>query len=457
MLMRAYHESRGERRSTIVIPDTAHGTNPASVTLAGYRPVAVRTAARGGVDLDDLRAKVDGDTAGLMLTNPNTLGVYDEEIVEVARVFHEAGALLYYDGANLNAVMGVSRPGDMGFDIVHINTHKSFSTPHGGGGPGAGPVACSDALERFLPVPRVRREDDGSFRWDVDRPESIGKVKGYWGNFGVLVRAYAYIRSLGATGLREASETAVLNANYLLSRLREAYELPFDRSCAHEFVLSARRQRRASDVRATDIAKRLMDYGFHPPTVYFPLLVEEALMIEPTETESRETLDRFADAMLRIAQEAEREPELLRRAPSRAPVGRLDEVRAVRQPILRQRERRRRARGRAALARGGRAGRHRVGARSDARHAVPRRLDHQVVRRGDALAALRRGAARPRRAARRPPRPGARRGPDAAAAALASVRPAARDPRFGLGDARAAGGGRAARAAGRGGAGAGAR
>jgi glycine dehydrogenase subunit 2 len=335
MLIRAYHDARGEKRGTIVIPDTAHGTNPASVTLAGYRPLAVRTGPGGGVDLDDLERKVDRDTAGLMLTNPNTLGVYDENIVEVARIFHDAGALLYYDGANLNAVMGVSRPGDMGFDIVHINTHKSFSTPHGGGGPGAGPVCCTDELERFLPVPRIVR-DEGRFAWDHDRPESIGKVKGYWGNFGVLVRAYAYIRGLGAAGLRDASENAVLNANYLLSRLRDAYDVPFDRRCAHEFVLSARRQKRASGVRATDIAKRLMDYGFHPPTVYFPLLVEEALMVEPTETETRETLDRFADAMLRIAGEASELPDLLKEAPTRAPVHRLDEVRAVRRPVLRQ-------------------------------------------------------------------------------------------------------------------------
>jgi glycine dehydrogenase subunit 2 len=279
---------------------------------------------------------VSEETAGLMLTNPNTLGVFDENITEIARVFHDVGALLYYDGANLNAVMGMSRPGDMGFDIVHINTHKSFSTPHGGGGPGAGPVACTEALERFLPVPRVARRDDGSLRWDFDKPDSVGKVKGFWGNFGVLVRAYAYIRGLGGPGLRDASENAVLNANYLLSKLRDDYDLPFDRVCAHEFVLSARRQKREHEVRALDIAKRLMDHGFHPPTVYFPLLVEEALMVEPTETESRETLDRFAEAMREIAREAAEQPDVLRTAPHTAPVHRLDEVRAVKQPVLRQ-------------------------------------------------------------------------------------------------------------------------
>jgi glycine dehydrogenase subunit 2 len=336
MLIRAHHDARGDERRTIVIPDTAHGTNPASVTRAGYTPVAVKTDRRGGVDVDDLRGKVSEETAGLMLTNPNTLGVFDENITEIARLFHDVGALLYYDGANLNAVMGMSRPGDMGFDIVHINTHKSFSTPHGGGGPGAGPVACTEALERFLPVPRVARRDDGSLRWDFDKPDSVGKVKGFWGNFGVLVRAYAYIRGLGGPGLRDASENAVLNANYLLSKLRDDYDLPFDRVCAHEFVLSARRQKREHEVRALDIAKRLMDHGFHPPTVYFPLLVEEALMVEPTETESRETLDRFAEAMREIAREAAEQPDVLRTAPHTAPVHRLDEVRAVKQPVLRQ-------------------------------------------------------------------------------------------------------------------------
>jgi glycine dehydrogenase subunit 2 len=335
LLMKAWHRAQGSERRTVIIPDTAHGTNPASVTMAGWDTVKVRTDARGGVDLEDLRGKVNEDVAGLMLTNPSTTGLFEENIVEVARLLHDVGALLYYDGANLNAVMGVSRPGDMGFDIVHFNTHKSFSTPHGGGGPGAGPVAVTDRLEPFLPTPVLRREPAGALAFDHDRPRSIGKLKAHVGNAGVLVRAYAYIRALGAEGVRDAAETAVLNANYVLARLRGAYDVPFDRLCKHEFVLSARRMKREHNVRALDVAKRLMDFGFHPPTVYFPLLVEEALMIEPTETESRETLDAFADAMLAIAREAAEDPEILRSAPHTTLVGRLDEVRAVKQPVLR--------------------------------------------------------------------------------------------------------------------------
>jgi glycine dehydrogenase subunit 2 len=334
LLMKAWHRAQGSARRTVIIPDTAHGTNPASVTMAGWDTVKVRTDARGGMDLDDLRGKVNEDVAGLMLTNPSTTGLFEENIVEVARLLHDVGALLYYDGANLNAVMGVSRPGDMGFDIVHFNTHKSFSTPHGGGGPGAGPVAVVDRLEPFLPTPVLRR-GPGGLSFDHDRPQSIGKLKAHVGNAGVLVRAYTYIRSLGAEGVREAAETAVLNANYLLARLRGAYDAPFDRLCKHEFVLSARRLKREHDVRALDVAKRLMDFGFHPPTVYFPLLVEEALMVEPTETEAREELDAFADAMLAIAREAAEDPQVLRTAPHTTLVGRLDEVRAVKQPVLR--------------------------------------------------------------------------------------------------------------------------
>jgi glycine dehydrogenase subunit 2 len=337
LLMRAHHAARGRQRRTVIIPDTAHGTNPASVTLAGYETVHVRTDARGGVDLEDLRRHVDEDVAGLMLTNPSTLGLFDENIAEVAELLHDAGALLYYDGANLNAVMGRSRPGDMGFDIVHFNTHKSFSTPHGGGGPGAGPVAVSDELEAYLPTPTVRRLDDGSFVLDRDRPLTIGKLKSHVGNVGVLVRAYAYIRGLGAEGIREAAELAVLNANYLLARLRGgAYDLPFDRICKHEFVLSARSLKREHGVRALDVAKRLMDYGFHPPTIYFPLLVDEALMFEPTETETREQLDAFVSAMRAIAVEAVEEPDTLKHAPHTTRVRRLDEVRAVKQPVVRQ-------------------------------------------------------------------------------------------------------------------------
>ena len=332
MLMRAYFADRGEERDTIITADTAHGTNPASVTMAGYELQKVETDARGNLDLDDLRAKVNERTAGLMLTNPSTLGLFDEHIEEVASIFHDVGALLYYDGANLNAVCGISRPGDMGFDIVHINLHKTFSQPHGGGGPGGGPIVVRDILERFLPVPAVTREGD-SFRLDYDRPKSIGKVRGYCGPFGVFVRSYAYIRSYGP-GLREMSEAAVLNANYLLARLRDTYELPFDRLCMHEFVLSARNLKREHGVTALDVAKRLMDYGFHPPTIYFPLIVPEALMIEPTETEAKETLDAFSDAMLAIAREAAENPQVLKDAPHDRPVRRLDEVKAAKRAIV---------------------------------------------------------------------------------------------------------------------------
>jgi glycine dehydrogenase subunit 2 len=332
MLMRAYFADRGEERRTVITADTAHGTNPASVTMAGYELQKVETDARGNLDLDDLRAKVNERTAGLMLTNPSTLGLFDEHIEEVASIFHDVGALLYYDGANLNAVCGISRPGDMGFDIVHINLHKTFSQPHGGGGPGGGPIAVRDILEPFLPVPAVTREGD-RFRLDYNRPKSIGKVRGYCGPFGVFVRSYAYIRSYGP-GLREMSEAAVLNANYLLARLRDTYELPFDRLCMHEFVLSARNLKREHGVTALDVAKRLMDYGFHPPTIYFPLIVPEALMIEPTETETKETLDAFSDAMLAIAREAAENPQALKDAPHDRPVRRLDEVKAAKRAIV---------------------------------------------------------------------------------------------------------------------------
>ena len=334
MLMRAYFADRGEadQRDTIITADTAHGTNPASVTMAGYKLAKVDTDARGNIDLQHLRDLVNERTAGLMLTNPSTLGLFDEHIEEIAEIFHRAGALLYYDGANLNAVCGISRPGDMGFDIVHINLHKTFSQPHGGGGPGGGPIVVRDRLEPFLPVPAVIREQD-RFRLDHDRPKSIGKVRGFTGPFGVFVRSYAYIRSYGPR-LREMSETAVLNANYLLARLKDAYDLPFDRLCMHEFVLSARRLKREHGISALDVAKRLMDYRFHPPTIYFPLVVSEALMIEPTETEAKETLDAFVDAMIAIAREARDDPEIVRSAPHHRPVGRLDEVRAAKNPIV---------------------------------------------------------------------------------------------------------------------------
>ena len=334
MLVRAYFADRGEagQRRKVVIPDTAHGTNPASVTMAGFELTHVQTDARGNIDVEDLRAKVDGSTAALMLTNPSTLGLFDERIEEIERIFHGAGALMYYDGANLNAVCGISRPGDMGFDIVHINLHKTFSQPHGGGGPGGGPIAVRSIVEPFLPVPAVIRREDG-FGLDYDRPKTIGKVRGFTGPFGVFVRAYAFMRTYGPR-LREMSEAAVLNANYVLARLKEAYDLPFDRLCMHEFVLSARGLKHDHGITALDVAKRLMDYGFHPPTIYFPLIVPEALMIEPTETETKETLDAFCDAMLAIAREAAEHPELLKGAPHTRPVKRLDEVRAAKHPVV---------------------------------------------------------------------------------------------------------------------------
>jgi glycine dehydrogenase subunit 2 len=334
MLMRAYFADRGEadQRDTIITADTAHGTNPASVTMAGYKLAKVETDARGNVDVANLRELVNERTAGLMLTNPSTLGLFDEHIEEIAQIFHQVGALLYYDGANLNAVCGISRPGDMGFDIVHINLHKTFSQPHGGGGPGGGPIVVRDSLEPFLPVPAVVKDGE-RFHLDYDRPKSIGKVRGFTGPFGVFVRSYAYIRSYGPR-LREMSETAVLNANYLLARLREAYDVPYDRLAMHEFVLSARSLKREHGISALDVAKRLMDYGFHPPTIYFPLVVPEALMIEPTETEAKETLDEFADAMLAIAREAAENSDVLREAPHARPVRRLDEVLAAKRAIV---------------------------------------------------------------------------------------------------------------------------
>ncbi len=336
MLVRAYFQDKGEleQRRKVVVPDTAHGTNPASVTMAGFELQPVKTDARGNLVLEDLRRVVGPDTAALMLTNPSTLGLFEEGIVEVARIFHEAGALLYYDGANLNAVCGISRPGDMGFDVVHFNLHKTFSTPHGGGGPGAGPVAVRRELEPFLPAPRIVRGTGGALSLDSTRPKSIGRVRGFLGPFGVLVKAYAFIRVYGPA-LKEMSEAAVLNANYLLSRLKDVYELRYDRLCKHEFVLSAATLKREHGISALDVAKRLMDYGIHPPTVYFPLVVPEALMIEPTETESLETLDGFVDAMRQIAAEAANTPELLHEAPHGRPVERLDEAAAVKRAIVR--------------------------------------------------------------------------------------------------------------------------
>ena len=340
LLTRAYHEERGERRRKVLTPDTAHGTNPATVTMAGYDMVKLGTDPDGGVDLDDLRAHADEDTACLMLTNPNTLGVFDRNIEEIAHIVHGVGATLYYDGANLNAVMGRTRPGDMGFDIVHFNLHKTFTQPHGGGGPGAGPIAVSDRIEPYLPRPQVVRRNDGTFALDFDRPRSIGRVRGFQGNYGVFVRSYAYILSLGGDGLQEASETAVLNANYLMARLKELCgdHLPpaYDRTCMHEFVLTGGPMKKALRIRTLDLAKRLLDHDFHPPTVYFPLLVDEALLVEPTETETRETLDAFAEGVAEILREAREDPDIARSAPHATPVRRLDEAAAARRPVIRQ-------------------------------------------------------------------------------------------------------------------------
>ena len=334
LIMRAFHTKAGAARKKIVIPDSAHGTNPASVTLSGYETLQVPSDARGLVDLSALEKLVDEEVAGLMLTNPNTLGLFEEEIQGIARAIHEVDGLLYYDGANLNAIMGKVRPGDMGFDIVHMNTHKTFATPHGGGGPGAGPVAVSERLAPFLPSPLVERRGDATYAFDRDRPDSIGPVHGFFGNFGVLVRAYAYVFLHGGNGLERVSERAVLNANYLAQKVKEAYPLAFPGRPMHEFVATAKPLRRYG-VRATDVAKRVIDLGFHPSTVYFPLVVEEAMMVEPTETESREALDAFADAMLQTARDAETNPDLLHQAPVTAPVRRLVEARAARNLKLR--------------------------------------------------------------------------------------------------------------------------
>jgi glycine dehydrogenase subunit 2 len=340
LLTRAYHEDRGEARTKVLTPDTAHGTNPATVTMAGYEVVKVGTSPDGGVDLDDLRAKADDEVACLMLTNPNTLGLFDPNIEEIAAIVHGAGATLYYDGANLNAVMGVTRPGDMGFDIVHFNLHKTFTQPHGGGGPGSGPIAVSERIEPYLMTPRIVQVD-GGFGLDHERPKSIGRLRGFQGNYGTFVRAYAYIRSLGGDGLADASEVAVLNANYLKARLAEVAGeyLPaaYERACAHEFCLSGAAMKRALGIGTLDLAKRLLDHGYHPPTVYFPLLVEEALLFEPTETETKETIDAFARAIGEILKEAAEDPEVARTAPHTTPVRRLDEAGAARRPIIRQR------------------------------------------------------------------------------------------------------------------------
>ncbi|MCX6386526.1 MAG: aminomethyl-transferring glycine dehydrogenase subunit GcvPB [Solirubrobacterales bacterium] len=346
LLTRAYHEDRGEHRTKILTPDTAHGTNPATVTMAGYEVVKVATNSDGGVDIDDLRSKADEQVACLMLTNPSTLGLFEVNIAEIAEIVHGVGGTLYYDGANLNAIVGISRPGDMGFDIVHYNLHKTFTQPHGGGGPGSGPIAVCDALEPYLPRPQiVARESAGGggtiFDLDYDRPKSIGRLRGFQGNYGVFVRAYAYICSLGAAGLLEMSQTAVLNANYLLALLKregvaEYLPVAHDQLCMHEFVLCGTPMKRDLGIRTLDLAKRLLDHGVHPPTVYFPLLVDEAVLIEPTETETKETLDDFAAIVADVLREAGEDPSVALNAPYTTPVRRLDEAGAAKRPVIRQ-------------------------------------------------------------------------------------------------------------------------
>ncbi len=340
LMIRAYHEARGNPRKKILIPDSAHGTNPASVTISGYDVVKVPSNDRGTVDLDHLRSILDKDVedvedvAGIMITNPNTLGIFENQIAEIADLLHSHGALVYMDGANLNAMMGLTRPGDFGIDVLHINLHKTFTTPHGGGGPGSGPVAVKAALEPFLPYPTVHRAEDGSFYVNHERPQSVGKVKAFYGQFGMHVRALCYILANGPEGLLETSETAVLNANYIRTKLEDVYNLPYDSPTLHEVVFSDRTQA-AHDVHVGDIGKRLMDYGFHPPTVSFPLIVPGAIMIEPTETESRQELDAFIEAMREIARESEEDPALVKTAPHTTRIGRIDEAAAARKPILR--------------------------------------------------------------------------------------------------------------------------
>ncbi|HNT03308.1 MAG TPA: aminomethyl-transferring glycine dehydrogenase subunit GcvPB [Bacillota bacterium] len=333
MIIKAYHESRGDKkRKKIIVPDSAHGTNPASAAVAGFEIVEIESDKNGAVDLDRLKAVLSDEIAGLMLTNPSTLGLFEKNIKQIANLVHEAGGLLYYDGANANAIMGIARPGDMGFDVIHLNLHKTFSTPHGGGGPGSGPVGVKSELARFLPVPVIEKKGD-SYILDYDRPDSIGKVKSFYGNFGVAVKAYAYILSMGGEGLTDVSRKAVLNANYMMSKLKKYYELPIDQVCKHEFVLSGLLEN-DNHIATLDVAKRLLDYGYHPPTIYFPLIVNNAIMIEPTETESLETLDSFIDVMIKIAEEAKEAPDILKTAPHGTVVRRIDEAKAARSLIL---------------------------------------------------------------------------------------------------------------------------
>lgn len=333
LVIKAYHASRGDsKRTKIIVPDSAHGTNPSSAQVAGFDIVEIKSDKHGAVDIESLKAVLSDEIAGLMLTNPSTLGLFEKNIKEIADLVHEAGGLLYYDGANMNAIMGITRPGDMGFDVLHYNLHKTFSTPHGGGGPGSGPVGVREDLVKFLPCPMVEKDGD-KYYLNYNCPDSIGKVKGFYGHFGVLVRAYTYILAYGAEGLKEVSETAVLNANYMMNKLKNHYYLPLDQVCKHEFVLGGLKEENL-EVTTLDIAKRLLDYGYHPPTVYFPLIVDQAIMVEPTETESVETLDGFIDAMIKIAEEAEKDPKVLKEAPHNTPVRRIDEAKAAKDLIL---------------------------------------------------------------------------------------------------------------------------
>ncbi|PAB57723.1 aminomethyl-transferring glycine dehydrogenase subunit GcvPB [Anaeromicrobium sediminis] len=332
MLIKAYHDSRNDfKRTKIIVPDSAHGTNPATAAVAGYEIVEIKSNEDGSVCMDSLKEALSDEIAGLMLTNPSTLGLFETNIKEIADLVHEAGGQLYYDGANMNAIMGVTRPGDMGFDVMHYNLHKTFSTPHGGGGPGSGPVGVKEHLAKFLPVPVVEKKDD-KYILGYDRPESIGKIKGFYGHYGIMLRAYTYILAMGKEGIKEVSEIAVLNANYMMNKLKEHYYLPIDQVCKHEFVLGGLGD--SLQVSTLDIAKRLLDYGYHPPTVYFPLIVNEAIMVEPTETESLETMDGFIETMIKIAEEAKENPEMLKGAPYNTPVRRIDEARAARKLIL---------------------------------------------------------------------------------------------------------------------------
>ena len=334
LLTRAYHEDRGDsERTEVVLPDTAHGTNPASASMAGYKTIEIPSNKDGTVDLEALEKTLSEKTACFMLTNPNTLGIFESDILEISKIVHKSGSLLYYDGANMNAIMGKARPGDMGFDIVHLNLHKTFSTPHGGGGPGSGPVGVKSKLEKYLPVPRIGKTEDETYIFDLEAPDSIGKIRSYYGNFSVLLKAYVYILMMGGNGLKEASEVAVLNSNYMKEKILKSkqYEMPYKKLRKHEFVLSCEKLKQEKDIQAKDIAKRLLDNGLHPPTIYFPLIVKEALMIEPTETESKKDLDTYIDSLIQIAKE---KPELVKNSPNNTSVKRIDEVGATKNPIL---------------------------------------------------------------------------------------------------------------------------